>query len=164
MTQKNYWPHFIIALVIFAIALGVWTVKTAIDNPVELDNSYMMKYQDVDKEIYDILKMQKEFEKNYRFVPLTKKLSYPDATFAFKVLDKEGNEVKNLKATVLFTRPETTKYDIKVQAEYVDGRYIARTKLPLEGRWNVIVKLNLDKLTVYEKFKMSTIREMLLKA
>ncbi|BCD68740.1 FixH family protein [Nitratiruptor sp. YY09-18] len=164
MTSKNYWPHFIIGLVLFAIAMGVWTVKTAIDNPVELDNSYMMKYQDVDKDIYDILKMQKEFNKNYKFIPLTKKLGFPDAAFAFKIVDKNGNVLKDAQAIVLFTRPETTKYDIKTKAVFQDGEYIAKAKLPLKGRWNIIVKLNVDKLTVFEKYKMSTLRDMLVKA
>ncbi len=77
MSERNYWPHFIIGLVFFAIALGVWTVKNAIDNPVELDNTYMMPYQKVDEEIYDLQKMKKEFQKRYDLQVLTKKLEYP---------------------------------------------------------------------------------------
>ena len=162
--NKNYWPHFIIALVLFAIALGVWTVKVAIDNPVELDDTYMMKYQQVDEKIYDIMKMKQEFDKEYKIVPLTNKLDFPDAMFVFTIISKkDGKPVKGMNVIVLFTRPDTSKYDIKVKAIYKDGKYIAHAKLPLEGRWNVLLKIDKDKLTVYEKYKLSTLRPMKLK-
>lgn len=158
--KKNYWPHFIIGLVFFAIALGVWTVKTAIDNPVELDNTYMMKYQDVDKDIYKITKMEKEFLKKYTLKPITKKLDFPNATFAFKLVDKEGNPVKDAKVFVLFTRPDTSKYDIKKEATYQNGVYVVQAKLPLKGRWNILLKVDKDKLTYYAKYKYSTLRQI----
>ncbi|BCD60910.1 MULTISPECIES: FixH family protein [unclassified Nitratiruptor] len=156
--NKNYWPHFIIALVVFAITLGVWTVKTAIDNPVELDESFMMKYQDVDKNYYKIEKMKREFHKKYDVMPVTQKLSYPNTTFEFKIVDKTGNPVKDAKVTVLFTRPDTSKYDKKVFAQYKDGVYIARASLPLEGRWNIELKIELQGLVDYELYKLSTRR------
>ncbi len=158
--SKNYWPHFIIGLVFFAIALGVWTVKTAIDNPVELDDTYMMKYQDVDQKIYDIMKMKKEFTKKYTLIPLTKKLDYPEATFTFKIVRKDGKPLQNAKALVLFTRPDTSKYDIKKYAMYNDGVYSVQVRLPLPGRWNVLLKIDENNLTLYEKYRLSTLREI----
>ena len=164
MSERNYWPHFIIGLVFFAIALGVWTVKNAIDNPVELDNTYMMPYQQVDSKIYDLEKMKREFAKKYDLVILTKKLDYPEATLRFTIRDKNGEAVKNAKVLVLFTRPDTTKHDIKKEATYKEGVYEVHVKLPLQGRWDVILKVEIDKLTVFDKYKMSTLREMLKKA
>ncbi len=164
MSERNYWPHFIIGLVFFAIALGVWTVKNAIDNPVELDNTYMMPYQKVDEEIYDLQKMKKEFQKRYDLQVLTKKLEYPEATLRFVIKDKAGHPVSGAKVLVLFTRPDTTKYDIKKEASYHDGVYEVHAKLPLQGRWDVVLKVQMDKLTVFDKYKMSTLREMLKKA
>ncbi len=156
--KKNYWPHFIIGLVLFAIALGVWTVKVAIDNPVELDNSYMMKYQKVDEEIYDLQKMKRAFYSKYNLRFLTKKLDFPEAKVEFEIVDKEGRAVSNAKVLVLFTRPFTTKQDIKVEATFQGDRYIASTKLPAEGRWDVILRIELDGLQVFEKYRLSTLR------
>ncbi|BAF70717.1 FixH family protein [Nitratiruptor sp. SB155-2] len=156
--NKNYWPHFIIALVVFAITLGVWTVKTAIDNPVELDESFMMKYQDVDKNYYKIEAMKKAFHKKYDVVLVTQKLSYPNAIFEFKILDKSGSPVSDAKVTVLFTRPETSKFDKKTSAIYRNGEYITEVQLPLEGRWNIELKIEKDGLVNYELFKLSTRR------
>ncbi len=164
MKEKNYWPHFIIALVTFAIIMGVWTIKNAIDNPVQLDNSFMMPYQEVDEKIYDLQKMQKEFAKKYNLQILSRKLTYPDAVFRFKITDKKGSPVNDAKVIVLFTRPDTTKHDIKKVATFHDGVYEVHAKLPLKGRWDVILKIQKDKLTVFDKYKMSTLREMLKKA
>ncbi|MRI58346.1 MAG: hypothetical protein C6H99_02450 [Epsilonproteobacteria bacterium] len=156
--KKNYWPHFIIALVAFAIALGVWTVKVAMDNPVELDNSYMMKYQQLDEAIYDLDRMKREFYRKYRLKFLTKQLSFPDAKVVFVITDKDGKPVKEAKVTVLFTRPFTTKQDIKVEARFHDGHYIATATLPAQGRWDVILRIELDGLQLYEKYRLSTQR------
>ncbi len=158
MREKNYWPHFIIGLVLFAVMMGVWTVKTAIDNPVELDNSYMMKYQEVDKDIYAIQKQQREFNKHYKIKMLTKKLQKGPSQVRFIIEDKDGHPVENADVTVLFTRPDTTKYDKKTKALFRDGIYSARANLPLEGRWNVIIKTDIGKLSAYKQYKLSTRR------
>lgn len=158
MSEKNYWPHFIIGLVLFAVMMGVWTVKTAIDNPVELDNSYMMKYQEVDKDIYAIQKQQREFEKRYKIKMLTKKLQKGLSQVQFVIEDKDGHPVENADVTLLFTRPDTTKYDKKTKALFHDGIYSARVNLPLEGRWNVIIKTEIGKLSAYKQYKLSTRR------
>lgn len=156
--NKNYWPHFIIALVTFAILLGIWTVKMAINNPVQLDESYMMKYQDVDKNYYKIEQERKSFHARYTVIPLTEKLQFPKTEFRFKIVCKNGNPVPGADVVVLFTRPDTSKYDIKTKATYENGTYVAKATLPLEGRWNVQLKITLNNLTDYEQYKLSTRR------
>lgn len=158
MTQKNYWPHFIIALITFAIALGVWTVKMAIDNPVELDNSYMMKYQDVDENYYKIEQMAKAFDKSYRIKLLNEKLKKGKNRLIFEVLDKKGKPVKDAQVELLITRPETSKYDKKIRALYKNGKYEAEVNLPLEGRWNIITKVTVGNVYRYVTYKRSTRR------
>ncbi len=162
--NKNYWPHFIIALVVFTIGLGVWTVKTAIDNPVELDDTYMMAYQDVDKNIYQIEKMKQEFKQKYKVRLLTQKLHFPNAHIEFEILTKDGRPVPNAQVEVLLTRPDTNKEDIKTFAKYHEGRYRVDANLPLEGRWNLLLKITIGNLVDYEKYKLSTRRILQQKA
>ncbi len=162
--NKNYWPHFIIALVVFAIGMGIWTVKTAIDNPVELDDTYMMAYQDVDKNIYQIEQMKREFKQKYEVRLLTQKLHFPDAHIAFEILTKDGKPVSNAQVEVLLTRPDTNKEDIKTFAKYHEGRYRVDVHLPLEGRWNLLLKIKIGNLVDYEKYKLSTRRILRQKA
>ncbi len=162
--NKNYWPHFIIALVVFAIGMGVWTVKTAIDNPVEIDDTYMMSYQALDKNIYKIEAMKRKFQQRYQVRLLTQKLKFPKTHIEFAILTKDGKPVPDADVVVLLTRPETNKYDIKTHAKYVNGRYVVDAKLPLEGRWNLLLKIKIDDLVDYEKYKLSTRRVIKQKA
>ena len=158
--KRNWWPHFILLLVLLAIALGAWTIKVALDNPVELDNSYMMKYQELDSKIYQLERMKREFYNRYTLHLLTKKLEYPNTTIALDIRDKEGKSVSNLKVTFLLTRPFTTKEDINLSANYEDGVYVIKTALPSKGRWDLIVKVETGDLELFEKYRLSTQREL----
>jgi hypothetical protein len=157
--NKNYWPHFIIALVAFAVVLGVWTVRVAMDNPVQLDNSFMMKYQDVDNNYYQIERAARNFDKNYLFTFQNKKLKTGENLLVFEVKRKDGEPVSTAEVELLITRPDTTKYDRRLKAHYKEGKYVATVNLPLEGRWDVNVKVTIDDNTYrFFKFKRSTRR------
>ncbi|WP_281951560.1 FixH family protein [Nitrosophilus kaiyonis] len=156
--EKNYWPHFIVALVFFAIGLGVWTIKAAIDNPVELDNSYMLNYHAVDEDINDILKKQHIFEKNYDLNLLTNKINVGKNKLEIVLKDKNGKVVKNAKIDILVTRPDTTKYDKKVTAKFENRKYVADVDLEHEGRWNIIIKAKIDDAQGFKTFKLTTLQ------
>ncbi len=66
--EANYWPHAIVLSIFFVIGLCVWTVKVAIENPVEEDYSYFLKYQTVNAEINKILINEEAFNKKYDVV------------------------------------------------------------------------------------------------
>lgn len=154
--QKNYWPHFIVGLVFFTIGMGVWTVVTAINNPVEMDNSYMMNYHQLDKDINKIIESGKKFDKKYRFNLITKTLKEGENTLLIKVSDKEGNIIQNANIDILVTRPETTKFDKKLKASFTDGKYIANVKLEKKGRWNIIIRVKIDGLEKFKTYKLHT--------
>jgi hypothetical protein len=157
--ESNYWPHFIIALVLFAIALGIWTIKVAVDNPVELDNSYMMKYQDVDRNFYKIEQEKKEFDKRYSIYLKNRKLNVGKNRVVLFVKSKDDEKnIKNAKVEILLTRPETTKYDKKYVAKFDNGAYVADIEIPKEGRWNLIVKVTVGSISRFTTYKLSTRR------
>ncbi|WP_200762777.1 FixH family protein [Nitrosophilus alvini] len=155
--SKNYWPHFIIGLVLFSAGLVGWTIKAAIDNPVEMDNSYMLNYHTVDDNINDILKKQQIFDKNYKLAIENEKLELGKNRIVFKLFDKSGNIVENAKVSLLVTRPETVKYDKKIDAKYIGDRYVAEVDLDLEGRWNIIAKVKLPDVEGFKTYKLSTL-------
>ncbi|NPA64880.1 MAG: hypothetical protein GXO16_07905 [Epsilonproteobacteria bacterium] len=161
MKERNYWPHFIMALVLFAVVLGVWTVKVAIDNPVELDNSFMMRYQQVDERYYEIEQAQRRFDRAYRVELENAKLQKGKNVLRIRVSDLNGTAMENARVELLITRPDTSRYDRKLQAIYEGGLYRATVDLPLEGRWNIVTKVEIDKDTYrYATFKRSTRRVM----
>jgi len=157
--EKNYWPHFIIALVLFAVVLGVWTIKAAMDNPVELDNAYMLNYHMVDEDINEILKRQQNFDKIYQLDLLTKDINLGKNEIKILLKNKKGNLIKNAKIEILVTRPDTTKYDKKIEAHYNDPYYVAAVDLNLEGRWNFVIKTKIDKDAIgFKTYKLSTLK------
>ncbi len=155
-SEKNYWPHFIVGLVLFTIGMGTWTVVTAINNPVEMDNSYMMNYHQLDKDINKILASEKEFDKRYEFDLLTKDLKEGENTLLIEVKDKNGNIIKDAKIDILVTRPETTKLDKKLKASFKEGKYVAEVVLDKKGRWNIIVRVKIGDLERFKTYKLHT--------
>lgn len=59
--KKTYWPHMIVGFLFLGITLGYWTVKTASKMPVQESNEYLMKYQQADININDILEKKSTF-------------------------------------------------------------------------------------------------------
>ncbi|NLU35296.1 MAG: hypothetical protein GXX07_10075, partial [Wolinella succinogenes] len=51
MREKNFWPLGIFLVTMTVVGMIIWTVNLALKNPVELDNSYMSYYQQVDSNI-----------------------------------------------------------------------------------------------------------------
>jgi hypothetical protein len=160
MRERNYWPHFILALVAFAVVLGVWTIKVALDNPVELDNSYMVHYRDLDENFYKIEQARRAFDKSYRVELLNKKLKQEE-TIRLRVTDLNGTPVPDATVELLITRPDTTRHDIKTIARYQNGLYEANISFPLEGRWNIVVLTKIDESRYrYDIYKRSTRKAM----
>ena len=36
--ERNFWPHTIVTMILLAIVACAWTIKIALDNPVQMDN------------------------------------------------------------------------------------------------------------------------------
>ncbi len=154
--EKNYWPHFIVGLVLFTIGMGVWTVMTAINNPVELDNSYMMNYHQVDADINTIIAKGKAFDKKYDLNLLTKELKEGKNILVVEVKDKNGNAVEGVKVDILVTRPDTTKFDKKLKASFDGKNYKAEVVLDKVGRWNIIIKASVGETEKFKTYKLHT--------
>ncbi len=154
--EKNYWPHFVAGLILFGIGMGVWTIFMTIDNPVEMDNSYMMNYHQLDRDINKIIESGKKFDKKYDFNLLTKDLKTGENTLLLEVKDKEGNIIKDAKVDILVTRPETTKFDKKIKASFENGKYVAKVNLNKEGRWNLIIRVRIKGLEKFKTYKLHT--------
>ncbi len=154
--EKNYWPHFIIGLVLFTVGMGVWTVMTAINNPVEMDNSYMRNYHQVDADINMIIAKGKAFDKRYDLELLSKNLKEGENTLVISIKDKNGNVVKGMKVDILVTRPETTKLDKNLKAVFDGEYYKAKVVLDKKGRWNIIIRATMGELEKFKTYKLHT--------
>jgi nitrogen fixation protein FixH len=141
----NYWPYAIVGMILTVVLLGIWTIKVAVSNPVQLDNSYMMKYQDVDENINDILEKQKIFDTKY-IIDLSKNILKPgENRIEVALKDRNGNPVDNAEIIAVVTRPTTLKDDIELK-EFVqmNDHYVSKPfELKRGGRWNIQVRVTI---------------------
>ncbi|TLD97240.1 hypothetical protein LS71_000295 [Helicobacter jaachi] len=79
MKNKNYWPHAIIAILLFGVVMVSISITIALKNPIQDENTYFGKKRDVDWHINDIIKEQNHFNALYTIKPI--------------ILDKNANEL-----------------------------------------------------------------------
>ena len=154
---KNYYLHFISALVLWAFVLGYWTIKNAVENPVQLDDTFMMKYQKVDSDINKIIAKGIAFDKKYTMQLLTKKIHEGKNKLQIKLADKNNKAIKDASLTVLVTRPVSKKYDKKQTIKVKNSIVSIDVNIDKPGRWNVILRAKVDNLERFQLYKLSTL-------
>ncbi|WP_295421335.1 FixH family protein [Sulfurovum sp.] len=141
--EKTYWPHMILGFLVVGISLGYWTVKHAASLPVQESNEYMMKYQQADMNINEILKKKALFDKSYTIEIVNAKramhelenakrakaestvvLTQGKNSFSYRVMNKNGSFVNDANVTFLLTRPHTIKEDQLIKSVSArEGKY-----------------------------------------
>ena len=144
--EKNFYP---LALGIFGIllvgALG-FMIKIAIQNPVQMDDSYMMNYREVDKNYNDIVASEKKFDSMYDVNLTTVALTKGgNNMISLDIKDKKGSFVE-ANITCLITRPDSNEHNIKLTEFTRDskGLFVSKSfSLPFYGRWKAMYKINI---------------------
>jgi len=141
--KKTYWPHMILGFLAVGITLSYWTVKSASSLPVQEVNQYMMKYQQADININDILAKKTAFDKEYtielrdvdmmvmtdninsnRPQPDVVKLTKGENHFSYVVFTKAGQVVSDANVSFLLTRPHSRKDDVMLEkVAFSNGMY-----------------------------------------
>jgi nitrogen fixation protein FixH len=159
-TRVNLWPIGILALLLLGVGLTLWTLDAAANNKVQLENSYMANYHDVDETFNDGMAKKVKFEKNFILDLEEVNLKLGENNLNVKLFSKDITPVKNAKITALITRPHTVESDIKIETfKYSqDGEYESSNfKLEQKGRWEVILKVQVDDYETFEKLKFKNI-------
>ena len=154
--EINYWPYAIVGMILTVVLLGIWTIKVAVSNPVQLDNSYMMDYQDVDANINEILAKQKSFDRKYRVDMAQNHLKIGENRIVVSLTDVNGNRVKDAEIVAIVARPTTLKGQIELGsfkrskgADYVSDPFI----IERGGRWNIQVKIKVGNDVGFKTYK-----------
>ncbi len=159
--KKTYWPHAIIFSMFLIVGACVWTIKVALKNPVEMDNFYFEKYQQVDRNINDILQKQKDFFKNFKLVYDSQDLKLNQKqTISFSIQNtKTKKNVQNANITFLLTRPETNKLnqEFKLQKVLNDKFVINDVILKKPGRWQYKIKITIGKFEGFAEHEVLAI-------
>lgn len=144
--EKNFYP---LALGVFGVLLVgalIYMIKIAVQNPVQMDDAYMMTYRDVDKNYNDIVALEKKFDSMYD-VNLTKKPLMKGANniLSLEIKDKKGQPI-DANITCIVTRPDTNAHNIKLTEFVKDEKGLFSSKpftLDLYGRWKSMYKINI---------------------
>ena len=156
--KANYWPHGIVLSIVGVFGLCVWTVKEAMQYPVELDSFYFDSYYNVNQDINNILLKQKAFDEAY-VVDIPKgDLTIGTNTISVKITEKmAGLSVDDANISLLLTRPHTRKADKKpTLVSHKEGVY---TFTPFEikdlGRWQIMTKVTVGELVSFNKLEVN---------
>jgi nitrogen fixation protein FixH len=159
-TRINYWPLAILGLLLWGVALTLWTLDASSNNKVQMDNSYMTNYHDVDESFNELMAKKDEFNKNYILDLEEVSLHFGENSINVKVFSKDIQPIQNAKITALITRPHTVQSDMNVnEFKYLeDGEYKSSTfALDKKGRWQVILKVQVGKYQTFEKLNFKNI-------
>ena len=169
-SKKTYWPHMILGFLMLAIVLGYWTVKTASSMPVQETNDYMMKYQESDMNINEILMSKQAFDKIYsinltdvetmvmtdnihsnRPQPDPVKLAMGKNHFSYSVTNKVGEAVNDAKVSFLLTRPHSVADDQMIEVvENRNGKYVTPDlNISKPGRYTLQFRATIGEATGY---------------
>jgi hypothetical protein len=146
--ERNFWPHAVVGSILFIIVACAWTVKIAMENPVQFDQSYLAKYELVDNTIHDIRAKQQVFDTQFNATFLQEKVQLNRSTMLpLRVIDKaSGEPLRAAQVTLLVTRPDTNAYNQEFTATTsTDGAFLlGPVSLDKPGRWQLITKIETD--------------------
>jgi len=170
--DKTYWPHMILGFLAVGITLSYWTVKSASSIPVQESNEYMLKYQQADMNINEIMKRKVLFDKNYSIeiidvqrtvqeIENSKRaktensvvLSQGKNSFSYRVTSKNNTFIDDANVTFLLTRPHSVKEDILIKnIPIVDGKFkIDNIEITKPGRYTLQLRAKIGEAIGYSE-------------
>ncbi len=167
--EKTYWPHMILGFLMVGITLGYWTVKSASSVPVQESNDYMMKYQQADMSINEIIAKKKAFDRKYKIIisdvemlPVKKneiqhrqlkeqvKLHKGENSFTYTVADRSSVPVSDANVSFLLTRPHTKVDDVMIETiPFSDGKYRVKVSIEKPGRYILRLRTRIGEAVGY---------------
>ncbi len=170
--EKTYWPHMIVGFLMLAITLSYWTIKAASSMPVQETNDYMMKYQESDININEIIERKIAFDNDYvikindietmvmidnihsnRLQLDQIKLAMGSNHFSYTVADKSGKIVKDADVSFLLTRPHTVVDDKMTEVILLQGdQYVTPDiNITKPGRYTLKLRVKIGDKIGYSK-------------
>jgi nitrogen fixation protein FixH len=153
------WPVMIAVSIFGVVGLIVWTVKETTQADLSQSNVYMAKYQEIDKNINDIIFAKINFNKKYNLKYEKIDLDKDGSFISYSLFTKDNKPVNNAKLELIITRPDNSIDDINLSkpTKVKNGIYsYENIKLPKKGRWNLLLKVSVGEDTTYYNLKADT--------
>jgi len=115
-SNGRIWPYAIGLSITLVFGFCVGTIVVTQTADIQMSDSYMTNYQDVDAKANDIIKAEIAFDKKYNVSFDSKEISSDNSTLKYSVSDKNNNVVNSAELILAISRPETDKFNqLKVQ-------------------------------------------------
>lgn len=152
-SEHTYYPHAIVGMIIGCIIACGFTIKLAMDNPVEMDTFYMEKYQQVDHSINTILELQEKFNAKFDLAYSTEKFEMGQNSITIKLTDKSGQPVNDATVLMMLSRPDSNKDNKEFTPSSVEnGNYtFGPFEINKPGRWQILSKIERGEFKGYHK-------------
>lgn len=152
------WPIIIAVSIVGIIGACVWTIKVALNNPVEMSEYGMQNYHLYDANVNDIIAAKIAFDQKYTVSLMTPQISEQGTIVEYNLSDKAGQAINNGVFEVILTRPDENKHNIKLSDPVIrDGKYtFAPVDLPKAGRWDIMAKITVGSDQRYYNLKADT--------
>jgi len=156
--KKSFWPYGITLAILAVVVMGAGTIMVALKHPVQMDEAYMKKYQNVDNHINSLLKSQELFDKQYKIIINTNSFVIGKNSLDLDVVDRHTNRhADNISLKIKITRPDDDRYDIKpIAKDSSNGFKISDFDIDKRGRWDLIIEASNGKVEGYYKKEIDT--------
>ncbi len=160
--ERNYWPHGILALISAVVIGGIFSIKAALDNPVQESTYFMQNYQSVEDNAYELEKQKDAFDKRFEISYTVEKFKIGKNSLGLKILDKISKKpIDNADIDMLLTRYETNDLNQKLKPIRVkDGTYIFENlDIKKLGRWKILTTTKIDKFRGFNSKEINATRQ-----
>ncbi len=156
--KKSFWPYGITLAILGVVVMGAGTIMLALKHPVQMDEAYLKKYQNVDNHINEIKKEQDLFLKQYSVKIATNSFRVGKNDLKVDIKDNfTGRHADNLTIKVKITRPDSDTADITLKAKDTGSTYkIPEFDIKKPGRWIVLLDITNNKISGYFKKEIDT--------
>jgi nitrogen fixation protein FixH len=140
-------------MILATVVACAWTIKIALDNPVEMDTFYMEKYQKVDQNINEIIELQAKFDVAFDLGYSTEQFTIGQNSISLTLKEKSGKVVSDATITLMLSRPETNKDNKTLKpTSSENGTYtFGPFDINKPGRWQILTKIEKGDFKGYHK-------------
>jgi len=160
--ERNYWPHAIIGIISAVVIGGIFSILAALEHPVQESTYFMVNYQNVEENAYELEKQKDAFDKNFDISYSIKKFRIGLNKLDLKITNKTtGKLVNNADINMLLTRPNTNNLNLKLKPIKVENGTYIFNKLDIKklGRWKILTKINIDKYKGFNSYDINATRK-----
>jgi len=160
--STNFWPHAILGIILAVVIGGAFSIKEALNYPVQESTYFMKKYQSVENHAYELEQQKDIFDKNFKIIYSLKRFRVGKNSLSLKIINRKSNKpVKDADIELLLTRPNTNNLNKNLKPIKIEnGSYIFRD-LDIEklGRWKILTTTTVDGFRGFNSYDINATRK-----